>query len=571
MLKRLLAGMRRRDAANAAVASAEISVDQAVRLLQLRDTEGAARVCEQLLLRDPGAAKVWELLGVIALNQANYPLACERFEKVLALGGGDAQQLANAAEANRRADHPARALELIDRALALRSGHAPDLHIRVLALQDCWRIEEALDACRAARQAHPDFEKLHTTYLQLLNCVGADAAQIRAAHGDWARRFAAGPAGVPRHSNPRQAQRRLRIGYVSGDFRTHAISEFLLPLLQYHDRDRFDVYCYSNTVWTDGITQRCESLAANWRDISVMSDAAAEALIRADAIDILIDLSGHSMGNRLHLFARKPAPVQATYIGYPGTTGLTQVDFRVTDAWCDPPGSSEASYGERLLRVPHSLWCYQTPGTMPVPSPAPFLRAGHISFGSVNSMAKLTPGMIALWSQVLLSVPGARMVMASVPEGAGRARILAEFEKNGVPATALSMVPTLPREKFWALFAEIDIALDSFPYNGGATTCATLWMGVPVITLVGELFQSRAGLSILSTAGLSELAAQDPAALLRIARKLALDRARLQRLRAGMRERLLSSPLADCERYTRDLEGLYHGMWEAWCAKAIEL
>ena len=524
-------------------------------------------VCEQIVLREPGLAKAWELLAVIALNQGNDALASERFEKVIELSGGDPQQLANAAEANRRADHPGRALDLIERALALAPDTASFLHIRVLALQDAWRNEEAFAACQAALGDHPEFENLHSAYLHLLNYRGADSDRIRAAHVDWARRFHPPSTRRSQFSNSRQTRRRLRIGYLSGDFRAHAMAEFVLPLLRHHDRDRFEVICYSNSVWTDEITARCEALADLWRDISVMQDDHAESLMRADALDILIDLSGHTAGNRLRLMARKVSPVQVTYIGYPGTTGLAEVDYRITDAYCDPAGASENRYGERLLRLPRSLWCYQQPPDMPPPAPAPFLRNGHITFGSVNSMPKLNPRTIALWSRLLLSVPDSRLIMASVPAGAGRDRILAEFEKCGIAATRISMTATLPLERFWALFGEIDIALDSTPYNGGATTCATLWMGVPVVSLVGELFQSRAGLSILSTLGLPELAAPDAGTFLDIARSLALDRGRLQTLRTSMRERLNASPLADCPGYTRDLEALYRQMWETWCAQ----
>jgi len=565
MLRGLLSGLLRRSAAQAGAPAP--AIEQAVRLLQLHDDAGAARICERVLERDPGMAKAWELLGVAALNLGDYPLACERFEQVLALAGDDAQALANAAEANRRADRCDRALELIGRALVLKPGFAPFLHIHVLALESSWRNDEALAACRAALALHPDFARLHTSYMTLLNRGGADPALILEAHRRWAECCAAPPAADPLHRNPPQPERRLRIGYVSADFRRHALSHFVLPLLEHHDPARVEVYCYSNTPKTDDLTRRCEALASHWRDIVAVPDAAAEDLIRSDGIDILIDLSGHTSGNRLELFARKPAPVQVTYLGYPATTGLAQMDYRLTDARADPPGASEARYREQLLRLPHCLWCFAPPPQMPEVGPLPASAAGHITFGSLNSVFKLTPQLVALWSRLLVALPESKLVLATVPEGAPRARISRAFESNGIDPARLEFHGFLPWDQFWALHGRIDIALDSFPCNGGATTCETLWLGVPLVSLAGEAFLARAGLSLLSTIGLPELVAHSEDEYLRIAGDLAGDRVRLAELRAGMRERMRASPLLAAAAFTRDLEDRYRTVWRQWCAR----
>ena len=567
MLKGLLAGLLRRGAARAAGVASAPQIEQAVRLLQLHDDAGAARICERVLERDPGMVKAWELLGAAALNLGDYPLACERFERVLTLAGDDAQALANAAEANRRADRCDRALELIERALALKPGIAPFLHIHVLALEGCWCSEEALAACRTALRLYPDFAKLHTTHMTLLNRAGADPALILDAHCRWAERFGAShPAGLE-HRNPPQAERRLRIGYVSADFREHAVSHFVLPLLEHHDPARFEVYCYSNTPKTDDITRRCETLASHWRDIVSLPDAAAADLVRSDGIDVLIDLSGHTSGNRLALFACKPAPIQVTYLGYPATTGLSQMDYRLTDGRADPPGTSESRYVERLLRLPHSLWCFAPPPQMPEVGPLPSSGTGHITFGSLNSVFKLTPQLLALWSRLLGALPGSKLVLATVPEGAPRARISREFETNGVDPARLEFHGFLSWDEFWTLHGRIDIALDSFPCNGGATTCETLWLGIPLVSLAGDAFLARAGLSILTTIGLPELVAHSADEYLRIALDLAHDQARLAQLRSGMRERMRASPLLAAAAFTRDLEGCYRRVWRQWCAR----
>ncbi len=567
MLKGLLTGLLRRNPPRASGDEPAAELGQAVRLLQLHDAAGAARICEQLLARAPQLVKAWELAGAAALNLGEYALACERFERVLALAGEDAQALANAAEANRRADRCARALELIDRALALQPDFAPFLHIRVLVLEGCWRDEEALAACRAALALHPEFERLHTSYFTLLNRAGADPLLILQAHRRWAERYAAPHPRELQHGNTPQADRRLRIGYVSADLREHAVSHFLLPLLEQHDAAGFEVYCYSNTSNTDAVTRRCESLAAHWRDIVALDDAAADDLVRGDGIDILVDLSGHTNGNRLGLFAAKPAPVQITYLGYPATTGLAQMDYRLTDGRADPPGVSEPRYVERLLRLPHSLWCFAPPPQMPEVGPLPAATAGHITFGSLNSMHKLTPRQLALWSRLLAALPEAKLLFATVPAGEARARIARAFEANGIAAERLEFHGFLQWHEFWALHQRVDIALDSFPCNGGATTCETLWLGVPLVSLAGDAFLARAGLSLLTVVGLAELVAHSEEQYLQIALDLARDRARLATLRAGLRQRLRNSPLLAAAAFTRDLEHCYRAAWSEWCAQ----
>ena len=567
MLKGLLTGLLRRGAPRVAGDATVPQIEQAVRLLQLHDVAGAARICEQVLEHDPRMVKAWELLGAAALNLGDYPLAAERFERVLMLAGDDAQALANAAEANRRANRCERALDLIGRALALKPGFAPFLHIHVLALETSWRSDEALAACRDALRLHPNFAALHTSHMTLLNRAGADPALILEAHCAWAECCAASDSSAPQHRNSPQPERPLRVGYVSADFRRHAMSDFVLPLLDHHDPARVEAYCYSNTPVTDDITRRCEALASGWRDIVSLPDAAADDLIRSDGIDILVDLSGHTSGNRLGLFGRKPAPVQVTYLGYPGTTGLAQMDYRLTDARADPPGASEVHYREQLLRLPHSLWCFAPPLQMPEVGPLPASATGHITFGSLNSAFKLTPQLVALWSRLLVALPESKLVLAGVPAGAPRSRISREFELNGINPTRLEFHAFLRWQEFWDLHGRIDIALDPFPCNGGATTCETLWLGVPLVNLAGKSFLARAGLSVLTTIGLPELVAHSEDEYLRIARDLAGDRMRLAQLRAGMRERMRASPLLAAAAYTRDLEDCYRTVWRQWCAR----
>jgi len=542
------------------------SLPQALALMRTRDYAAAERICEDLAARDAAAPGPWELLGAIALERGENELARERFEAALGLAGERLHALCNAAEANRQAGNQARALELSDRALAIDPGHGPAMHGQALALQSSWRMDEALAAYRRLVQQHPELSQGYAGYLFFLVLLGENPMLVRAAHCRWAEINAAplGEGGADCANVP-DPLRRLRIGYVSADFREHAVSSFIEPILAAHDTAGFDVYCYSSTEKNDAATARLRGLAACWRDVRWQNDEAVASLVRADAIDILVDLSGHTNGNRLGVFARRAAPVQMTYLGYPATTGMGAMDYRLTDALLDPPGAADGYYTEQLLRLPHSLWCFRPPACMPEPGPLPALVSDAVTFGSLNSMLKLTPQMIALWSQLLLAIPQARLVLATVPLGEARTRIAAEFARHHVPARALSFRAPLAREQFWALHREIDIALDTYPCNGGATTCETLWMGVPVVSLAGELFQSRAGLSLLSVIGWPELAAHSESDYLRIARELASDRRQLSQLRAGLRERMRNSPLRDEARFTRALEALYRAAWRQRC------
>ncbi|MEK7435969.1 MAG: glycosyltransferase [Pseudomonadota bacterium] len=571
MLKRLIrqlvgAGVPADSPAQASTPEAVVSLSRALTLMRARDYDAAVQMCQDLIARDAAAPGPWELLGAIALERGEKELARVRFETALTLAGDQPTPLCNAAEANRQAGRHARALELSARALALDPDNGAAMYNQALTLQSCWRAEEALAVYRRLLGLRPELSQAYAGYLFLLLLLGEDPLALRAAHCRWAainaeplRETGTG------HGYARDPLRRLRIGYVSADFRDHAASSFVEPILSAHDRAGFETHCYSSTETSDAVTARLRSTVSCWREVRWQDDAALANLIRADGIDILVDLSGHTNGNRLAAFARKPAPVQVTYLGYPATTGMSAMDYRISDARLDPPGAADGYYTETLLRLPHSLWCFRPPASMPAPGPLPASQSGQITFGSLNSMLKLRPATIALWSRLLLSIPRSRLIIASVEAGEASLRIAAEFARHGVPADALSFRAPLARAQFWALSGEIDIALDSFPCNGGATTCETLWLGLPVLSLAGELFQSRAGLSLLSVIGLPELVAQSESDYLRIARELASDRERLAQLRRGLRQRMRASPLLDETGFTRSLEALYREAWRCWC------
>ena len=539
-------------------------LDAAIAHLKNKNYAAAAALCEDLLEHDPGFAGAQEVLGLVALETGEDERACRCFDAALEATARQPRTLSNAAEMHRRAGHFDVALRLCDEALAMAPSHAPALHSRALTLESCWRMDEALQAYRQAIVADPDFKRANTGYLFFLLRSGAPLAEVLRAHRAWSARAYPAVATV-RHSNRPDPERKLRIAYVSADLRDHAAAAFIAPVLQGHDRNAFHVTCYSNNGRDDGETGNLRALSDAWRDVRSLKDAALAQQIRADGIDIMVDLSGMSVGNRLGTFALQPAPLQVTWLGYPGTLGMAAVGYRLTDAFADPPGV-DCDYSEQLVRM-RCLWCFQPPPGMPPVSPLPAMSTGQVTFASPNSMLKLAPRTVALWSRLLREVDRSRLVLATVPQSEARARLLAEFEKNGVAPERVTFAENTGRRGFWSLLEGVDIALDSFPCNGGATTSETLWMGVPVISLSGNVFVSRAGLSLLNNAGFPEWVAASEEQFIEKAKALAADLPALERVRHSLRDRLLSSPLLDQRGFVAELERRYRDIWQAWCQR----
>ena len=398
--------------------------------------------------------------------------------------------------------------------------------------------------------------------------AGLDNAERYREHRAWAERFAAPlyPAD-PSFRNDRDPERCLRVGYMSGDFRRHPAAFFVEPLLRCHDRARVRPFCYATHVEDDDLNRHLRSLVPDWRDVADLSDAEIAAQIGRDRIDLLVDLSGHTADNRLLVLARRPAPVQVTGIGYVGTTGMATVDYRLTDPWCDPPGTGDAYYSEALWRLPQGFNCYAPPRGLPEPGPLPALTAGHMTFGSFNNLDKIGDTVLALWGETVAAVPNARLAMKTkgLGRGAGRKHVLRVLGEHGLAPDRVTLIdwsPTL-RDHF-AHHGAIDIALDPFPYNGTTTTCEALMMGLPVIALIGDCHAARVSYSLLARLGLESLAAVDRDSYRRIATDLAGNPDALAKLRAGLRRRLASSPLADATAYGRSLEQAYRVMWRRW-------
>jgi predicted O-linked N-acetylglucosamine transferase (SPINDLY family) len=400
----------------------------------------------------------------------------------------------------------------------------------------------------------------------LLYTLHFDPAQDRASiwreHLQWHEKFIR-PHIKPftGYPNDPSADRHLRVGYVSPDFSQNPVGRFMLPLLANHDHKEFEIFCYSDIRRPDAMTERLRACADVWRPSAGVSDERLIETIRADQIDILVDLSLHTRDNRLLVFAHKPAPVQVTYLAYCSTTGLEAMDYRLTDPYMDPPGRDDDCYSETSVRLPHCFWCYQPIVEQLEVSELPGLRNGCITFGCFNNYSKVSPLSFSNWCRLLKQIPGSRLVLFADP-GEHRQRAWEQFEKEGLDPTRLWFSPFLPAEQYLRQYQQIDIALDPFPYGGGTTTFDALWMGVPVVSLAGDTAVSRAGFSILSNLGLPQLVTTNWDDYITIATQLAKDLPRLGELRSTMRQRMQDSPLMDAPRFARNVEAAFRQMWQ---------
>lgn len=454
------------------------------------------------------------------------------------------------------------------RAIELKPDCA-STHVSLGVLRkDQGQVDDALRHFRRALQLKPDDPTAHSNLIYTLQfCPDQDPRTIYEAHRVWEQCHAAPLASsVGQHANDRSADRRLRIGYVSPNFCEHVVGINLLPLLGQHDHRRFEIFCYDDTLLPDPITGRLRATADEWRHTVGVTDEQLADMIRADRIDILVDLSLHMARNRLLTFARKPAPVQLTFAGYPGTTGLSTMGYRLTDPYLDPPGLDDRYYAEKSLRLPDTFWCYAPLGDEPAVSTLPAVANGYVTFGCLSNFCKVNEAVLKLWARVLVGVDQARLVILA-PEGTHRQRTLDLLSEHGVVPQRVSLAAHRPRQEYLRLYHDIDLGLDTFPYNGHTTSLDALWMGVPVITLVGKTVVGRAGLSQLTNLGLPEFVASTPEQFLAMAVEHAAHITRLAKLRATLRQRMQNSPLTDAPRFARSVEAAYRAMWQRWCSE----
>lgn len=522
---------------------------------------------------DPRAGGALLNLGAALAASGRADEAADAWRAAVALDPDDAEALWNLANLSSQLGRFADTVAYSQRALRLVPGRAALLSNLGIAYEQQGRLDDAIACFREALAASPHHELSFSNLLRDLSAhATAPPGEVFAEHVRWGDAFAAPLRAHHRpHGNDPSPDRRLRIGYVSPDFRDHAVASFVEPILAGHDRERFEVFCYSAAPRIDAVTKRLQAYGQAWRNIVGVADAAAAEMVRRDAIDILVDLAGHTAGHRLLLMARRPAPVQVTYLGYPNTTGLKEIDYRVTDALADPPGEADALHSERLVRLPRCGWCYRPPDDAPpvAAEPPSDRRDGRITFGSFNAHAKTSPQTVAAWAAVLRAAPGSRLLLKAYALGESDTRqlLLKRFADAGIGAERLDLRgPTATRAEHLAAYGEVDVALDPFPYNGTTTTCEAMWMGVPVVTLAGRSHIARVGVSLLSAVGLGDLVASSPEQYVATATALAADAARRQELRRNLRATMAASPLCDGAAMTRALEAAYRAMWQKWCS-----
>jgi predicted O-linked N-acetylglucosamine transferase (SPINDLY family) len=482
-----------------------------------------------------------------------------------------AHALAESGSVSRAAEHFAAALHSadgLDRAMLIRA-HA--------SLANCYnrlgRTREAASQYRAALALDPTQSAGASA---LVTCLAYEAdctpPMLLEAHRAWESSLSGARERVPTAAPAvadRDPERRLRVGYLSPDFRRHPVAALLAPALERHDRDAVEVFGYYNFAGTDAYTARLRNACAHWREVAHLDDDALDRLIRADRIDILVDLAGHTYLNRLAVLARKPAPVLAEWLGYYCTTGLAAVDWFITDPWSSPPGQ-EAWFSEKLHRLPHTRFCYEPYAFVPEVNALPAKERGHLTFGSLNNLAKLNPAVLLLWARVLGEVPGAHLVIQgqALDDEPNRRRFAALAAECGLPMERLELRGFTTLEEATRAYHGIDIALDPFPFSGGMTSFEALWMGVPVVTLEQPLVHGRQSLSMLHNLGLPELVARDADDYVAIARRLAEDTRRLAELRSGLRPRFAASPLMDYAAFAQHLDAAYRHFWRAHLAAA---
>jgi predicted O-linked N-acetylglucosamine transferase (SPINDLY family) len=514
------------------------------------------------------SAKAYNDLGVALFENIQLDEAIAAFRKAIQLDPEYADAHTNLGAALNEQGRLDDAIGVYNRALELKSDSADALNNLGYLFKEQCRLDEAVACFRKAVAVDPGSSHTASNLLSTLHYhPDYDALALLAEHLQWACQYAEPLAGDIRpFSNDRTPDRKLRIGFVSPDFRGHPVGRSLLPLFAHHDRGQAEFIAYADVRAYDDYTQKFQALADGWRQTLGQSDAQVAEQIRTDRIDILVDLALHTGNNRLLVFARRPAPVQVAMLGMITTTGLATIDYRLSDPYLDPPGPGDTAYSERTLRLPRCCWCYEPPAEAPSLRALPALRNGVVTFGCLNHFSKVSPAALQAWLAVLQALPGARLLIHSQP-GSHLDAVRALFEKAGIAGDRIEFPARVPRAGYFDAYHQLDIGLDPFPYNGAITTLDTLWMGVPVITLAGRTAVGRAGLSILSNLQLPELIARTPEQYVEAAIQLAGDLARLSELRTGLRERMRRSGLMDSGRYAAEVDAAYRTMWKTWCAR----
>ena len=551
----------------------EIPIEHALqKALQLHSQGHLAQAKDayaDVLRRDPNHADALHMLGMLAGQTGNFEPCVELIERSLALKPDCPEAYNNLGNALRELGRVDQAAAAYARAVELKPDYA-GVHRNLGSIyNDQGRPEQAIECYRKAAALDPHSAAIHSHLLYSLHLhPDYDAGQILAEHLAWAQQHAAPLASqIRRHANDRFPHRRLRVGYVSPDLCSHPVGRLLGPLFAHHDQAKYEISCYSDFPTPDHISESLKRQVRHWHDVYGMPDDALADKIRHGRIDILVDLAQHSGNNRMLTFARKPAPIQVAWLGYPSTTGLATMDYRLTDPYLDPPGQGDQFYSETSIRLPHCFWCYEPSLQTVEVNPLPARQNGFITFGSMNRFAKVTTPTLRLWREILQKLPTARLRTHS-RIGHHLEAVKQFFQDGGVNLDRVSFVERKEVAEYLKQYHEVDVCLDPIPHGGGTTTCDALWMGVATITLSGKTAVGRGGVSILSNVGLKEFIAGSPEEYMSIAERLAGDLPALEQMRPTLRGRLAASPLMDGRQFAADIESAYRQMWRILCAKA---
>lgn len=529
--------------------------------------EHARAAFARILELEPDFPEAHQNLGITLVDAGKPKEALPHLERAVKLRPESARFRVSLAWVLAKLERTEESLEQARRAVELEPDHAP-AHVQLADAQnELGDRAGAIASYRRAVELDPTDYRAHSNLILVaLSDPTWDSAMLGAEARRWAK-LHADPlrAHVEPLGNDRAPDRRLRIGYVSPDFRAHPVRQFLMPLFRHHDPAAVEVFLYSSVERPDFSTDEYRALAGErFRDISRADDVTAAALVRRDRIDVLVDLAVHGAGHRLRIFAMKPAPVQMTWVGYNGTTGLDTVDYRITDPYFDPPGTDPSDYSEAPLALPESYWCYDAlEEGLPV-APLPAKRKGHVTFGCLNSYRKVHHGALSLWARALAKIPGSRLALLV----ADSPRVRAELEAAGIDPARVDFGGRVSRREYLERHHGIDLALDTFPFCGGTTSLDAVYMGVPVVTLAGRTTLQRAGATIAHNLGLPELVTTTEDAFVAKAVELARDLERLSALRAELRDKLEASPFGDYARFARNMESAYRTAWRNWCKKS---
>jgi len=523
------------------VSSKKLSVGQAFQLAYREFLAGelntAEEICKQIVRVAPNDIQTNSLYGVVARELGKDELGLKLTRKVIRLNPEIAEAHYNLGIIYAKQGKPAEAIKSYDRAIAIKPDYVEAYDNKLLAMHYLDSLSQE-DIYRAHHQFAERFE--------------------RPLRQKWHS-----------HSNIREPRKKLKIGYLSGDFCHHSVGFFIEPIITHHDKSEFTVHCYYNHSHHDSVTDRIMASADHWVNCRGMSDNQLADRIRTDSIDILVDLAGHTSDNRLLVFARKPAPLQVTWIGYPDTTGLQAINYRFTDARADPDDGRDQWYSEKLYRLPGCFLCYEPPADCPDITPLSALENAPITFASFNNLTKINDAVVSAWADILQKLPESHLLIKGsikIDQGLHK-NIMKQIARRGISHKRVKFLTrTKSFREHLQLYNKVHVALDTFPYNGATTTCEALWMGVPVISLEGGSHAARVGSSLLSAVGLNELIATDLENYVRIARELATNRERLLHLRATLREEMRRSSLTDAESATRAIESAYRTMWESYCS-----